>query len=82
MLDEEISVESLAKQLKRSIYQGQADPIRLPRQSEALYLLQRIRDEAHRFAITFHRQQRDKAMTKSVLDESRSWTGEVPASGW
>ncbi len=48
---------------------GQADPIRIPRQSEALYLLQRIRDEAHRFAITYHRQLRGKRMTKSVLDD-------------
>ena len=48
---------------------GQADPVRIPRQSEALYLLQRIRDEAHRFAITYHRQLRDKRMTKSVLDD-------------
>ena len=46
-----------------------ADPIRIPRQSEALYLLQRIRDEAHRFAITYHRQLRGKRMTKSVLDD-------------
>jgi excinuclease ABC subunit C len=43
--------------------------VRLPRQSEALYLLQRIRDEAHRFAIAYHRQLRGKRMTKSVLDD-------------
>ena len=48
---------------------GQADPVRIPRQSEALYLLQRIRDEAHRFAITYHRQLRGKRMTTSVLDD-------------
>jgi excinuclease ABC subunit C len=42
--------------------------VRLPRQSEALYLLQRIRDEAHRFAITYHRELRGKRMTVSVLD--------------
>ena len=41
----------------------------LPRTSEGLYLLQRVRDEAHRFAITFHRQRRSKAMTASALDE-------------
>jgi excinuclease ABC subunit C len=40
----------------------------LPRTSEALYLLQRVRDEAHRFAITYHRQKRSKAMTSSALD--------------
>ena len=41
----------------------------LPRTSEGLYLLQRVRDEAHRFAITFHRQRRSKAMTASALDD-------------
>ena len=59
---------SLAKRFEEVFLPGQADPIRLPRQSEALYLLQRIRDESHRFAITYHRQLRDKRMTKSVLD--------------
>ena len=43
--------------------------MQIPRQSEALYLLQRVRDEAHRFANTFHRELRDKRMTKSVLDD-------------
>ena len=41
----------------------------MPRDSEALYLLQQVRDEAHRFAITYHRQRRQKKMTRSVLDE-------------
>src|SRR5581483_11482324 len=44
------------------------DPVILPRTSEALYLLQRVRDEAHRFAITYHRQKRSRAMTTSALD--------------
>ena len=48
---------------------GRAEPVRIPRDSEALYLLQQVRDEAHRFAITYHRQLRDKKMTKSVLDD-------------
>jgi excinuclease ABC subunit C len=43
--------------------------VRIPRQSEALYLLQRIRDEAHRFAITYHRQLRGQRMTRSVVDD-------------
>ncbi len=43
--------------------------MRIPRDSEALYLLQQIRDEAHRFAITYHRQLRDKKMTRSILDD-------------
>ena len=45
------------------------EPIRIPRDAEALYLLQQIRDEAHRFAITYHRQLRSKSMVDSVLDE-------------
>jgi excinuclease ABC subunit C len=47
----------------------QSDPIILPRTSEGLYLLQRIRDEAHRFAIAFHRSRRSKVMLESILDE-------------
>jgi excinuclease ABC subunit C len=48
---------------------GEPEAVRIPRDSEALYLLQQVRDEAHRFAITYHRQLRQKKMTKSVLDE-------------
>ncbi|HMC04452.1 MAG TPA: excinuclease ABC subunit UvrC [Actinomycetota bacterium] len=68
-LEDEIPVASLAKQFEEVYVPGRADPIRIPRQSEALYLLQRVRDEAHRFAITYHRQLRGKRMTKSVLDD-------------
>jgi excinuclease ABC subunit C len=68
-LDDEIPVASLAKQFEEVFLPGQPDPVRLPRQSEALYLLQRLRDESHRFAISYHRQLRDKRMTKSVLDD-------------
>ncbi len=67
-LADEIPVVSLAKQFEEVFVPGRGDPIRLPRQSEALYLLQRIRDESHRFAVTYHRSLRDKRMTKSVLD--------------
>jgi excinuclease ABC subunit C len=67
-LDDEIPVASLAKQFEEVYVPGRADPIRIARQSEALYLLQRIRDEAHRFAITYHRELRGKRMTVSVLD--------------
>ncbi|MDQ6728581.1 MAG: excinuclease ABC subunit UvrC [Actinomycetota bacterium] len=67
-LEDEISVASLAKRFEEVYLPGQADPVRIPRQSEALYLLQRLRDEAHRFAISYHRQLRDKRMTVSVLD--------------
>jgi excinuclease ABC subunit C len=68
-LDQEIPTAALAKRFEEVFVPGVADPIRIPRQSEALYLLQRIRDEAHRFAITYHRQLRGKRMTKSMLDD-------------
>ena len=68
-LRHEIPVASLAKQFEEVYVPGRADPIRIPRQSEALYLLQRLRDESHRFAITYHRQLRDKRMTRSALDD-------------
>jgi excinuclease ABC subunit C len=67
-LEDEISVAGLAKRFEEIYVPGQSDPIRIPRQSEALYMLQRLRDEAHRFAITYHRQLRGKRMTTSVLD--------------
>jgi excinuclease ABC subunit C len=68
-LADQIPVAALAKRFEEVYLPGEADPCRLPRQSEALYLLQRIRDEAHRFAIAYHRQLRGKRMTKSVLDD-------------
>ncbi|HZN12912.1 MAG TPA: excinuclease ABC subunit UvrC [Acidimicrobiales bacterium] len=68
-LEDEIPVAALAKQFEEVWLPGATEPVRIARQSEALYLLQRIRDEAHRFAITYHRQLRGKRMTKSVLDE-------------
>ena len=67
-LDEEIPTAALAKRFEEIYVPGLADPIRIPRQSEALYLLQRIRDEAHRFAISYHRQLRGNRMTSSSLD--------------
>ena len=67
-LDEEIPVASLAKRFEEVYVPGLADPVRIPRQSEALYMLQRLRDESHRFAITFHRELRGKRMTASALD--------------
>ncbi len=68
-LEEEIPIVALAKQFEEVFVPGRSEPIRIPRQSEALYLLQRLRDESHRFAITYHRQLRNKRMTKSVLDD-------------
>ena len=67
-LEEEIPVAALAKQFEEVYLPGRADPVRIPRTSEALYLLQQIRDEAHRFAITYHRKLRGKRMTASILD--------------
>jgi excinuclease ABC subunit C len=67
-LDDEVPVASLAKQFEEVYLPDRDDPVRIPRTSEALYLLQRVRDEAHRFAITYHRQLRGKRMTASVLD--------------
>jgi excinuclease ABC subunit C len=67
-LDGEIPVAALAKRFEEIYLPGQPEPIRIPRTSEALYLLQQIRDEAHRFAITYHRSLRGKRMTVSALD--------------
>lgn len=64
-----IALCGLAKRLEEVWIPGSSDPIILPRSSEGLYLLQRIRDEAHRFAITFHRSRRSKIMLESILDE-------------
>ena len=66
---EDISVVGLAKRLEEVFRPGESESIRIPRDSPALYLLQQVRDEAHRFAITYHRSLRDKKMTASVLDE-------------
>jgi excinuclease ABC subunit C len=67
-LTDTIPVCALAKQFEEIHLPDRPDPVRLPRQSEALYLMQRIRDESHRFAITYHRTLRNKRMTESVLD--------------
>ncbi len=65
---EGIAIIGLAKRMEEVYLPGQAEPIRIPRGSEALYLLQRVRDEAHRFALTYHRLRRGKKMTRSALD--------------
>src|SRR5690606_5550463 len=64
----DVSVIGLAKRLEEVWVPGQEFPVILPRTSEGLYLLQRVRDEAHRFANAFHRQRRSKSMTVSRLD--------------
>ena len=68
-LEDEIPIASLAKQFEEVYVPGRPDPVNVPRGSEALFMLQRIRDEAHRFANGFHRELREKRMTKSVLDD-------------
>ena len=65
---DDVYVVGLAKRLEEVWLPDSDFPVILPRTSQGLYLLQRIRDEAHRFAITFHRQKRGKAMTVSALD--------------
>jgi excinuclease ABC subunit C len=65
----DIALVGLAKRLEEVWIPNSTDPLILPRTSEGMYLLQRIRDEAHRFAITFHRSKRSKVMLESLLDE-------------
>ena len=67
----DVAVIGLAKRLEEVWVPGEIDPVILPRSSEGLYLLQRVRDEAHRFAISYHRSKRSKRMTASALDSVR-----------
>lgn len=72
VLDElalDIPAIGLAKRMEEVYLPGRPEPIRIPRDAEALYLLQQVRDEAHRFAVTYHRQLRSKSMVDSILDE-------------
>ena len=64
-----VAVVSLAKRIEEVFLPGVGTPVVLPHDTPALQLLQRVRDEAHRFAVTHHRTRRDRAMTASVLDE-------------
>jgi excinuclease ABC subunit C len=68
-LADEIPVAGLAKRFEEIYVPGRSEPVELRRGSEALFMLQRIRDEAHRFANTFHRERRSKSMTVSALDD-------------
>src|SRR5690606_14899053 len=67
----DVAVIGLAKRLEEVWVPREPDPVILPRNSEGLYLLQRERDEAHRFAVTYHRSKRSKRMTASALDPIR-----------
>jgi excinuclease ABC subunit C len=72
VLDElglDIPVIGLAKKMEEVYLPDRPEPLIIPRDAEALYLLQRVRDEAHRFAITYHRNLRSKSMVDSILDE-------------
>jgi excinuclease ABC subunit C len=71
LVERGVTVIGLAKRLEEVFLPGHARPVPLEPGSEALRLLQRVRDEAHRFALDFHRSRRDKAMTGSVFDELR-----------
>lgn len=67
----DVAVIGLAKRLEEVWVPAEPDPVILPRNSEGLFLLQRVRDEAHRFAISYHRSKRSKRMTASALDTVR-----------
>ena len=89
-LTDEIPVAGLAKRFEEVYVPGRSEPVEIPRGSEALFMLQRVRDEAHRFANTFHGERRGKRMTASSLDGipgsarrarrswSRRWAGSTP----
>jgi excinuclease ABC subunit C len=64
-----VTVASLAKRIEEVFLPGRPEPLRLAHDTHELQLLQRVRDEAHRFAIEFHRGRRDRAMTRSILDD-------------
>jgi excinuclease ABC subunit C len=67
-LSDKVAIASLAKQLEEVYVPGRSEPVVIPRDSEAIYLLQQARDEAHRFAISFHRELRKRRMTRGALD--------------
>jgi excinuclease ABC subunit C len=70
-LDVNVPVVGLAKENEEIFLPGERDPIILPRDAQSLYLVQRVRDEAHRFAVTFHRSRRKKSSFSSALDSVR-----------
>src|SRR5690606_13734681 len=76
---DDVALCGLAKRLEEVWLPGDEFPVILPRSSEGLYLMQRVRDEAHRFAIQAHRRRRSRAMTASLLDEV-PWPGPPPTA--
>ena len=73
----DVAVIGLAKRLEEVWVPSEPDPIIMPRNSEGLYLLQRVRDEAHRFAITYHRSKRSSMTSESAMSRSSGWP-----NGW
>ncbi len=71
LADRGVAVISLAKRIEEVFVPGRSQPVAISADSEGLRLLKRVRDEAHRFAIDFHRRRRDQTMTRSLLDELR-----------
>jgi excinuclease ABC subunit C len=69
LLERDVAVVSLAKRIEEVFLPGAPNPVLMAHETPELQLLQRVRDEAHRFAITHHRIRRDKAMTESIMDE-------------
>ncbi|MGH9294706.1 MAG: excinuclease ABC subunit UvrC, partial [Acidimicrobiales bacterium] len=67
-LGDRVAVAALAKRLEEVYVRGRPEPVRIARDSEAIYLLQQARDEAHRFAVTFHRSLRGARMTRGALE--------------
>ena len=78
---EDICVASLAKKLEEVYLPGRSEPVRIPRDSEALYLLQQVRDEAHRFAITYHRQLRGQEDDRLGPSTASPVSGPAASSG-
>jgi excinuclease ABC subunit C len=70
-LELSVPVVGLAKENEELFLPGRSDPVVLPRDAQSLFLVQRVRDEAHRFAVTFHRSKRKKSSFRSALDEIR-----------
>ena len=68
-LDLDVPVIGLAKKMEEVYLPGEPEPISIPRDAEALYLLQQVRDEAHRFANEYHQKLRSKSMVDSILDD-------------
>lgn len=68
-MGQETAVIGLAKKNEEIFFPGRGEPLRLPRRDEGLMLLQRLRDEAHRFAITYNRQRRERKVSRSILDD-------------